>query len=131
MAHYSTVNLNKMSEIMQLDTSSLEYLIAVMITDKKLSYVIDSESKILYRKNNNFRKEIFSKILNSSRSHVRDLKTILLKISLMKHNFSVEIDSESHRMKEYNKVITNMTRDANMELVDNDDYETADEQEDF
>ena len=132
LAPYSTVNLNKMSEIMQLDASSLEDLIAVMITDKKLSYVIDSESKILYRQNNNLRKESFSKILNSSRSHVRDLKTILLKISLLKHNFSVEIDSESHRMKEYNKVITNMTSDANMEMVDNnDDFEAADEQEDF
>ena len=120
---YSTVDLNKMSEVMQINEKELESFLAKMISSNKLTMVIDSATQTLYQKKNNQRKEALSKVLKVSKTQIKDLRAILLKISLLKHNFTIEGEGDfSRSLVNRSGAETGTDNIGCMDLVEDDEY---------
>lgn len=93
---YSSADMTLMSERLQMPLDVLEPLLVKMISNNKLPAIIDSESKTLRRQTNNEGQVLFDKMLDLGRSHTRDIKGIILRLSLMKYGFNVDIDNQGH-----------------------------------
>ena len=90
---YSVIDMRKMAESMQVDIPGLASIVAKMIAAGKVSAKIDMASCVIYRQKADGRKALREKMVDLGRSQIRDLKVILLRLSMMRHDFSLDTDS--------------------------------------
>jgi COP9 signalosome complex subunit 1 len=94
IAPFSVVDMRKMAGCLQIEIPELAGVVARMITAGKVAAKIDMASCMIYRRKVNDHKALREKMLTLGHIQIRDLRIILLRLSMMQHSFS--IDSESH-----------------------------------
>jgi hypothetical protein len=65
----------------------LEKEVARLIMDGKVQARIDSHNKVLYARHADMRGQTFRDVLESGESYLRDTKAMLLRASLIQHDF--------------------------------------------
>jgi len=73
-----------------MQVPSLEKELVSLIADNKIQARIDSHNKVLYAKNADQRVTTFEKAFRVGSDYVRDARSLLLRMSLVKHNFSIK-----------------------------------------
>jgi len=86
---FVAVKLPAMAAAFQVDVPTLEKQLVQLIASNQISARIDSANKILYARHADQRTETFQQALQASNRYIRDVKSLLLRMSLIKHNFVV------------------------------------------
>lgn len=92
-APYNALDLCKMSERLQIPLEDLDAILIKMISSNEMNASIDSETNTLYRRKQNELNDAYGRIVDLGKTHLRDLKGILLRLSFIKNGFS--LDSEN------------------------------------
>ncbi len=69
---------------------TLEKELVGLIADNRISGRIDSHNKVLHAKHADQRFATFEKALRVGADYVRDVRSMLLRMSLIKHGFSIK-----------------------------------------
>ncbi|CAM0870445.1 unnamed protein product [Alopecurus aequalis] len=85
---FISVDLNTMADAFKTSVSMLEKELAALITDNKITARIDSHNKILYARHADQRNATFQRALQTGSEFERDVKAMLLRANLMKHDFN-------------------------------------------
>ena len=114
---YSSADLTRMSEVMQIPLSNLELLLVKMISSGKIPAIIDSETKTLYRHKNNESQKTLERVALLGKTQLRDLKGILLRLSFLKHHFSLDIENDASHL------ISSLTRTSSTGLNEEEEMD--------
>ena len=91
-APYSALDIRKMSERLQIRVEDLDYILVKMISSGQIYASIDSNTKTLYRRKHNELNDTYGRIVDLGKTHLRDLKGILLRLSFVKNGFSLDTE---------------------------------------
>lgn len=83
---FISVDMHKMADSFQVSIADLEKEIGALILSNDIQGRIDSYKKVLHAKDFDQRAATFRKSLHNGRQYVRDMKSMLLRMSLIKHN---------------------------------------------
>jgi len=87
---FVAVKLPQMAAAFNLEVPTLEKELVTLIADNKIQARIDSHNKVLYAKNADQRVTTFEKAFRVGSDYVRDARSLLLRMNLVKHHFSVK-----------------------------------------
>ncbi len=96
---YSSLDLKRMALSLNQDVNELEKNIARLIGKGDLSFRIDSAKHELHSKIHNIRDTTFEKVSQLNEMHASSIKQGVLRLSLLRHNFSVMPENEKSRTK--------------------------------
>ncbi|KAL6130865.1 hypothetical protein ACLB2K_069243 [Fragaria x ananassa] len=82
---FVSVDLNMMANAFKTDVAGLEKELEALITDNQVQARIDSHNKILYARHADQRNATFQRALQTGNEFDRDVKSMLLRINLFKH----------------------------------------------
>uniref|UniRef100_A0ACD5U4P2 Uncharacterized protein n=1 Tax=Avena sativa TaxID=4498 RepID=A0ACD5U4P2_AVESA len=85
---FISVDLNTMAVAFKTSVSMLEKELAALITDNKVQARIDSHNKILYASHADQRNLTFQRALQTGNEFERDVKFMLLRANLLKHEYN-------------------------------------------
>uniref|UniRef100_A0ACD5TT40 Uncharacterized protein n=1 Tax=Avena sativa TaxID=4498 RepID=A0ACD5TT40_AVESA len=85
---FISVDLNTMADAFKTPVAMLEKELAALITENKIKARIDSHNKILYARHADQRNATFQRALQTGSEFERDVKAMLLRANLMKHDFN-------------------------------------------
>ncbi|XP_052147725.1 COP9 signalosome complex subunit 1 [Oryza glaberrima] len=85
---FISVDLNTMAAAFMTSVSMLEKELAALITENKIQARIDSHNKILYARHADQRNATFQRVLQTGNEFERDVKSLLLRANLIKHDFN-------------------------------------------
>ncbi|XP_048532898.1 COP9 signalosome complex subunit 1-like [Triticum urartu] len=85
---FISVDLNTMASAFKSSVSMLEKELAALITENKIQARIDSHNKILYARHADQRNATFQRALQTGNEFERDIKAMLLRANLIKHDFN-------------------------------------------
>ncbi|PAN51940.1 hypothetical protein GQ55_9G641800 [Panicum hallii var. hallii] len=85
---FISVDLNTMATAFKTSVSMLEKELAALITENKIQARIDSHNKILYARHADQRNTTFQRVLQTGNEFERDVKSMLLRANLLKHEYS-------------------------------------------
>ncbi|XP_051183650.1 COP9 signalosome complex subunit 1 [Lolium perenne] len=95
---FISVDLNTMADAFKTSVSMLEKELAALITENKINARIDSHNKILYARHADQRNATFQRALQTGSEFERDVKAMLLRANLMKHDFNQRSVSGQRKM---------------------------------
>eukprot|EP00455_Lapot_gusevi_P028186 TRINITY_DN2999_c0_g1_i2.p1 TRINITY_DN2999_c0_g1~~TRINITY_DN2999_c0_g1_i2.p1 ORF type:complete len:284 (-),score=86.75 TRINITY_DN2999_c0_g1_i2:71-835(-) len=87
---FLSVDMNRMAASFNMSVQQLEGEVADLIGRNKIQARIDSHNKVLYSKLSDQRVAAYQQALQVGGSYLRNAKSILWRMSLLKHNFMVE-----------------------------------------
>ncbi|KAK9910584.1 hypothetical protein M0R45_034540 [Rubus argutus] len=87
---FVSVDLNMMANAFKTDVAGLEKELEALITDNQVQARIDSHNKILYARHADQRNATFQRALQTGNEFDRDVKSMLLRVNLIKHEFSLK-----------------------------------------
>jgi hypothetical protein len=122
--------MQKMAFKLQLSVEELTGLLAKLIAADKLAAKIDTATSTVYRQKTNDRRVIQEKLVALGKTQLRDLKAILLRLSMMRHGFNVESDQAiSNQPSIFARAQDELELAAHMDLQDSgdDDISIVDE----
>jgi COP9 signalosome complex subunit 1 len=93
-APYCAVDLGRMAERLCMEPPALEEALVALISAGKLSARIDSQQKVLLRRENNTRQSALDRVVRLSQVHARTTKRDILRLSLLQQGFCVESETE-------------------------------------
>lgn len=82
---FVSVDLNMMANAFKTSVAGLEKELEALITDNQIQARIDSHNKILYARHADQRNATFQKVLQTGREFDRDVRSMLLRANLLKH----------------------------------------------
>nr|XP_009620565.1 COP9 signalosome complex subunit 1 [Nicotiana tomentosiformis] len=82
---FVSVDLNMMGNAFKTSVAGLEKELEALITDNQIQARIDSHNKILYARHADQRNATFQKVLQTGREFDRDVRSMLLRANLLKH----------------------------------------------
>uniref|UniRef100_A0A7N0V0M3 PCI domain-containing protein n=1 Tax=Kalanchoe fedtschenkoi TaxID=63787 RepID=A0A7N0V0M3_KALFE len=85
---FVSVDLRMMADAFKTTIGGLEKELEVLITDNQIQARIDSHNKILYARHTDQRNTTFQRVLQTGNEFDRDVRAMLLRASLIKHEFS-------------------------------------------
>jgi COP9 signalosome complex subunit 1 len=91
---YMSVNLHTMAAAFNAPVETLEKEMAALIMDGQISARIDSQNKTVFARHADERNATFKKALALGQSYIRDSKSTILRMSLMKHNFNIKATNQ-------------------------------------
>jgi COP9 signalosome complex subunit 1 len=86
---FVSVDLGMMANAFKTSIAGLEKELEALITDNQIQARIDSHNKILYARHADQRNATFQRVLQSGCEFDRDVKSMLLRASLIKHDYKV------------------------------------------
>lgn len=89
---YDTVDLTKLSTILDVDYHTLECKLITLISTKQLPARIDSVTRVLRRQELDNKEVSMSSIINIADSQLNFMKRSILQLSIMKHKLCVTSD---------------------------------------
>ncbi|KAM0843289.1 hypothetical protein ACQ4PT_057807 [Festuca glaucescens] len=95
---FISVDLNTMADAFKTSVSMLEKELVALITENKINARIDSHNKILYARHADQRNATFQRALQTGSEFERDVKAMLLRANLMKHDFNQRSLSGQRKM---------------------------------
>ncbi|XP_068315588.1 COP9 signalosome complex subunit 1-like [Pyrus communis] len=86
---FVSVDLNMMANAFKTDVAGLEKELEALITDNQVQARIDSHNKILYARHADQRNATFQRVLQTGNEFDRDVKSMLLRVNLIKHEYNL------------------------------------------
>jgi hypothetical protein len=86
---FVTVKLPMMASAFKMEVPALEESLARLIADNQIAARIDSANKILYARHADQRNATYVQALSVGNKYIRDCKSLLMRMSLVEHNFVV------------------------------------------
>lgn len=86
---FISVDLNTMAGAFKTSVAGLEKELEALITDNQIQARIDSHNKILYARHADQRNATFQRVLQTGIEFDRDVKAMLLRASLVKHEYNL------------------------------------------
>uniref|UniRef100_M1CNM9 Cop11 protein n=1 Tax=Solanum tuberosum TaxID=4113 RepID=M1CNM9_SOLTU len=84
---FVSVDLNMMANAFKTSVAGLEKELEALITDNQIQARIDSHNKILYARHADQRNATFQKVLQTGKEFDRDVRSMLLRANLLKHDY--------------------------------------------
>lgn len=94
---FSAIKLSTMSSLFNVDIQQLESELVELISSGKLKARIDSQEKILYFRGISQRVNVFSKVQSIGDKYNRDIKTLVMNMSLLKNDLVVKSEEKPDR----------------------------------
>ncbi|KAF7153350.1 hypothetical protein RHSIM_Rhsim01G0153400 [Rhododendron simsii] len=94
---FVSVDLGMMANAFKTSVAGLEKELEALITDNQIQARIDSHNKILYARHADQRNATFQQVLQTGCEFDRDVKSMLLRASLIKHDYKVR-SSRKHEI---------------------------------
>ncbi|CAM8912972.1 unnamed protein product [Rhodiola kirilowii] len=85
---FVSVDLRMMANAFKTTVGGLEKELEALITDNQIQARIDSHNKILYARHTDQRNTTFQRVLQTGNEFDRDVRAMLLRASLIKHEFN-------------------------------------------
>ncbi|MED6185349.1 COP9/signalosome complex subunit Csn1 [Stylosanthes scabra] len=85
---FVSVDLQMMASAFKTTISELEKELVALITDNQIQARIDSHNKILYARHADQRNATFQRVLETGRGFDRDVRSMLLRTNLIKHDYN-------------------------------------------
>ncbi|XP_010933872.1 COP9 signalosome complex subunit 1 [Elaeis guineensis] len=85
---FSSVDLHTMAGAFKTNVSGLEKELEALITDNQIQARIDSHNKILYARHADQRNATFQRVRQTGVEFERDVKALLLRANLIKHEYN-------------------------------------------
>ncbi|XP_024174813.1 COP9 signalosome complex subunit 1 [Rosa chinensis] len=92
---FVSVDLNMMANAFKTDVAGLEKELEALITDNQVQARIDSHNKILYARHADQRNATFQRALQTGNEFDRDVKSMLLRVNLIKHEINLKQSKKS------------------------------------
>lgn len=86
---FVSVDLRMMANAFKTSVSGLEKELEALITDNQIQARIDSHNKILYARHADQRNATFQRVLQTGSEFDRDVRAMLLRANLLRHEFNV------------------------------------------
>jgi len=86
---FISIKIPTMAKAFGFDVAVLEAHLAELIGDNRIQARIDSANKVVYARNSDQRNNTFQKSLSMGTAYVRNVKSMLMRMSLIKHDFIV------------------------------------------
>lgn len=86
---FTSVKLTSMAQAFALELNELEKLLKELIADQKIQARIDSHNKVLLARHSDERSGTFDQALVIGNKYARDVKSLLLRLSIVQHDFVV------------------------------------------
>jgi len=86
---FVSVKIPIMAKAFGMDSATLEGCLAELIGDERIQARIDSANKVVYARNADQRNATFQKTLSVGTAYVRNVKSMLMRMSLIKNEFAV------------------------------------------
>ncbi|TQD85315.1 hypothetical protein C1H46_029153 [Malus baccata] len=86
---FVSVDLHMMANAFKTDVAGLEKELEALITDNQVQARIDSHNKILYARHADQRNATFQRVLQTGNELDRDVKSMLLRVNLIKHEHNL------------------------------------------
>ncbi|KAJ7951089.1 COP9 signalosome complex subunit 1 [Quillaja saponaria] len=86
---FVSVDLHMMADAFKTSVAGLEKELEALITDNQIQARIDSHNKILYARHADQRNATFQRVLQTGGVFDRDVKSMLLRANLIKHDFNL------------------------------------------
>ncbi|MED6135721.1 COP9/signalosome complex subunit Csn1 [Stylosanthes scabra] len=86
---FVSVDLNMMANAFKTTVAELQKELEALITDNQIQARIDSHNKILYARHADQRNATFQRVLETGREFDRDVRSMLLRSNLVKHDYNV------------------------------------------
>ncbi|KAI9087308.1 hypothetical protein K1719_030778 [Acacia pycnantha] len=87
---FVSVDLRMMANAFKTTIAGLEKELEALITDNQIQARIDSHNKILYARHADQRNATFQRVLESGREFDRDVRSMLLRSNLIKHDYNLK-----------------------------------------
>ena len=84
---FVSVDFNMMANAFKTSVAGLEKELESLITDNQIQARIDSHNKILYARHADQRNATFQKVLQTGKEFDRDVRSMLLRANLLKHDY--------------------------------------------
>ncbi|KAK9749345.1 hypothetical protein RND81_02G119500 [Saponaria officinalis] len=85
---FVSVDLNMMADAFKTSVSGLQKELEALITNTQIQARIDSHNKILYARHADQRSATFQRALHTGAGFDRDVRSMLLRANIIKHNFN-------------------------------------------
>ncbi|KAL1329582.1 hypothetical protein HN51_046701 [Arachis hypogaea] len=86
---FVSVDLSMMANAFKTTVAELQKELEALITDNQIQARIDSHNKILYARHADQRNATFQRVLETGREFDRDVRSMLLRSNLVKHDYNV------------------------------------------
>ena len=86
---YSSVDMNRMAETLNMNVGMLEKTVAALISNDKMLARIDSQSKTLHLRQDDVRTITLEKVERLSAKHLTEVKRGILRLSVTQHGLQV------------------------------------------
>lgn len=86
---FTSVKLDSMAAAFNQSPEAIEQQLVALIADRRIDARIDRQSKVLLARHADARHATFQQALSVGNKYSRDLKSLLLRLSVTEHNFSV------------------------------------------
>ncbi|GFY92607.1 COP9 signalosome complex subunit 1 [Actinidia rufa] len=92
---FVSVDLQMMANAFKTSVAGLEKELEALITDNQIQARIDSHNKILYARHADQRNATFQRVLQTGSEFDRDVKAMLLRANLIKHDYNLKTSRKS------------------------------------
>ena len=86
---YLSVKLSSMADAFGMTLEQIEQAVAELISRQQVAALIDSHNKTLHMRQVDQRAATYKKVLATGRDSVREMRTMLLRMSCLEHDFQV------------------------------------------
>jgi len=100
---FVAVKISHMAKAFDMDGGVVEEYLANLIADGRIEARIDSANKVVYARNADVRSATFQKALSVGTGHVRNVKSLLMRMSLADADIIVRHPEHERRVKEKSK----------------------------
>ena len=100
---YSSVDMNRMAETLNMNIGLLEKTVAALISNDKMLARIDSQSKTLHLRQDDVRTITLEKVERLSAKHLTEVKRGILRLSVTQHGLSVSVRENASGMRRGNQ----------------------------
>ncbi|CDP08878.1 unnamed protein product [Coffea canephora] len=93
---FVSVDLRMMANAFKTSIAGLEKELEALITENQIQARIDSHNKVLYARHADQRNATFQRVLQTGGEFDRDVRAMLLRVSLMKHDYALKASRKQH-----------------------------------
>ncbi|XP_051132849.1 COP9 signalosome complex subunit 1-like [Andrographis paniculata] len=93
---FLSVDLQMMADAFKTSVSGLEKELESLITDNQIQARIDSHNKILYARHADQRNSTFQRVLQTGSQFDQEVRTMLLRANLIKHDYNLKVSRKQH-----------------------------------
>lgn len=93
---FVTVDMRQMATAFNVGVDELEKELARLIMARQITARIDSQAKVLHARKVDARTATFTAAMKMGEDYMRDVRTVLLRVNLMRADFVVKPASDSH-----------------------------------